>query len=194
MKFKIILLLLGLIFVNNLNLYSQEKNEDCKKDESMLKYEKPEYNDGKIFIQRVICEPELSKDEIYLSAREFFTNNFNCGECVLDLEDKENGVMIGKGNIFSHRFKHLSTINIYLHFTIKIECKNGRYRFTLYNFQQSTVNAQNIKTSVENIFDPAWKMGKKARKQQQSGFLNTFESLRKLIIHEIRKEEKDSDW
>src|SRR6266496_2496034 len=53
---------------------------------------------GEIKFTEVVYVDSISKLLLYSRAREWFTKAFKSSKAVLDLDDKENGKLIGKGN------------------------------------------------------------------------------------------------
>ena len=53
--------------------------------------------DGKVTYTDVIQLQGVSKDEMYKRAKHWFVDTFNSGKDVIQLDDKKNGEVIGKG-------------------------------------------------------------------------------------------------
>lgn len=89
-------------------------------------------NNDLIFSKVIKTDGNLSKDEIFTKVQAFFAYNYNSAKHVIQVSDKEQGLIIGKGlyadlnewvdSGFGIRYK-LSTEHI-----AKVECKDGRIR------------------------------------------------------------------
>jgi len=93
--------------------------------DSTLSYSKVEYVDS-----------TLKSSELFTRAREWFALTFRSSNDVIQLEDKQNGKLIGKG-----AFKYTSRILYgsegtkgWVYYTLTIQVKDGRYKFDLTNF------------------------------------------------------------
>lgn len=99
---------------------------------------------GKIEFQEIIDAPNKSKSEIYTAAREWFAKSFVSANAVLQMDDKDSGVLVGKGKIGSS-----------MDILIKVETKDGRLRYTLtdivYSLGTMKYNAEVI-LSDENLY------------------------------------------
>lgn len=73
--------------------------------------------------QKIIEIPGKTQDELYRSANEFFVGVFNSAEQTIQYQDKEEGIIKGKGKfreVFSHNYD----------FIITVEAKDGKVRIT----------------------------------------------------------------
>lgn len=97
---------------------------------------------GKIYFNEVIQVDSITKDLLYYNAKVFFAEVFKSANDVIQMDDKENGVLIGKGftNVYAKAVFRDGLI-IYLDFTgtvqmwytIKIQCKDNRYKYDIYD-------------------------------------------------------------
>ena len=88
---------------------------------------------NKIIYTDVILFDSFSKNDIYFSANEWFVNTFNSAESVIQMNDKEKGIIIGKGYSDVYSKTSLSIIQSKLYYTIKIEIKENKYKFSIYD-------------------------------------------------------------
>ena|SRR5690554_3320164 len=87
-----LLLLLFLTFFGTLS-YGQSAKEMLAEIEG-----KWELDDNEnVTVVKVIEVPELKKDEIFNRALNYFTYNYVSGKSVIQTQDKENGLIVGKG-------------------------------------------------------------------------------------------------
>ncbi|WP_162055059.1 DUF4468 domain-containing protein [Pontibacter pamirensis] len=75
---------------------------------------------GKIEFQEVIQVSGKSQAEIHTHAREWFAKAFVSANAVLQMDDKDAGILIGKGRLGDE-----------IDILIKVESKDGRFRYTL---------------------------------------------------------------
>lgn len=78
-------------------------------------------------------------DQLYTSARMWFAEKFKSANEVLQMDDRENGVIIGKGNISSDEYYSAGMgiqvqSNWIVKFTIKVMVKDGRYKCDMNDF------------------------------------------------------------
>jgi hypothetical protein len=79
-----------------------------------------------------IEDTTISKEQLYLIIIEWFNGNFKSSKHVIQFEDKEEGVIIGKGNIPIKKTMYLTDSRV--EFTIKILIKDSKYRYRIMNF------------------------------------------------------------
>lgn len=81
-----------------------------------------------------VREINLTKDEIYDSALEWIAQTFVDSKAVIELKDKDNGKIIGKGMTSFTSSNRLASSNIPCRFTLIVEAKDNKYRTTYNNF------------------------------------------------------------
>lgn len=86
---------------------------------------------GKITYTEVISVEDKDATDLFLSAKEWFVNNFVSAKNVIQMEDKNAGIILGKGKIPVYTNNAFKTDLGFVEFTIKIEVKDGRYKYTL---------------------------------------------------------------
>jgi len=82
--------------------------------------------DSKIVYEGVIEVPERAKQELLNNAKQWFVDYFKDSKNVIQNEDKDQGRIVGKGII-------LIELNTYDKITIQIDCKDGKYRYRIYD-------------------------------------------------------------
>ena len=81
---------------------------------------------------QVIEAPGKTKEQLYITINYWYSNTFNSGKAVIQLNDKDAGVIIGKGYIEGIA-AHMGGINTYkvnLTPIIKTDIKEGKIRIT----------------------------------------------------------------
>jgi hypothetical protein len=77
---------------------------------------------------------DLTKNEIYDTSLEWMAQTLSGPREVIELKDKDNGKIIGKG-ITSFRGKvGIGSTNVLCRFTLTVEAKDNKYRTTYSNF------------------------------------------------------------
>lgn len=98
----------------------------------------PTNENGQVQFEEVIQVQGASADQLFLLARTWFVDYFKSAQDVIQFEDKSNGVIKGKGlsEIVYQSGKLFGTplINTaYLNYTITIQVRDGRYKYTIDN-------------------------------------------------------------
>lgn len=86
----------------------------------------------------VIMDSTINKNELYSRAREWFAKAFKSSINVIQMDDKENGKIIGKGltQVYHKSFgKSYPSGNI--NFTISLYLKDGKYKYEITNFHHT---------------------------------------------------------
>jgi hypothetical protein len=188
-------LLISFIFVTILSLrsYSQDSLS------SPLEYSKV-----------VNVDTTLSSKELYNRARAWFAETYRSAQDVIQMDDKEIGKIIGKGNM-----KYVSSVFVgsngtkgWIRYTISIQVKDGRYKYDISNFLHEG-NAFNpygaisfglITNSIECPYKTGSMSGQKWKNKVWKDIKETIEAnispLSQSIISAMGKpaKAKDSDW
>jgi Domain of unknown function (DUF4468) with TBP-like fold len=112
-------LLLSLTLLLSLQIYSQDSL-----DTSLT------------YTQVVKVDSTLSSNELYLRARAWFAESYRSAHDVIQMDDKDNGKIIGKGNLryLSNIFEGSDGTKGWIRYTISIQVKNGRYKYEITDF------------------------------------------------------------
>jgi hypothetical protein len=87
------------------------------------------------YTEVVTVNDSSSKDELFSRAKSCFAHLFKSSKNVIQNEDKDSGIIIGKGNIKAHARALGSDYNGgFVNFTITIACKDGRYKYVITDF------------------------------------------------------------
>ncbi|KAA3438902.1 DUF4468 domain-containing protein [Rufibacter hautae] len=72
--------------------------------------------------------------QLYTPARSWYASTFNSSKSEFEIDDKETGVLMGKG--FSDIIvTTLIPVKLKLWYTVKVEVKDGRYRYQMTDFK-----------------------------------------------------------
>lgn len=91
------------------------------------------FKDGRLIYEEVVVVPERSKMELYKNTKQWFVDEFKSSKDVIQSEDKEDGKIIGKGIIPIYYNNWAGTAKCTDLITIQIECKDGKYRYKIYD-------------------------------------------------------------
>jgi len=95
------------------------------------------FNDkGKLEYSEVINtnDSNNSKELVFLKAKSWFVETYNSSKAVLEIEDKELGVLMGKP--LTHLYISIGMGSIFktrMYYTIKVQVKKGRCKISIYN-------------------------------------------------------------
>jgi hypothetical protein len=92
---------------------------------------------GKIEYSGVVSAPGKTKNEIYITVKQWISETHKSSKYVIDLDDKDAGIIIIKDNIFLSNVvgKQKKFYNISSFQTIKIEIKDERFKYTFSDFE-----------------------------------------------------------
>lgn len=114
--------------------------------------------DGKVVYEFVDSSIISQKDLIHNRARTWVANNFRDANAVIQLDDKELGELIGKGN-FSWGMLDYATC----YFTVSVSSRDNKYRFRFYDI----IIMQGTKAPKKSIESHIGADGSKNKKQQE---------------------------
>lgn len=135
--------------------------------------------DGKVFYETTDSTTG-TESELYIRARSWFVNTFNDANAVLQMDDKEDGIIMGKGatkydagNIITGPFP------MYLHYTININVKNNKWRIQIYDIYGAPPRSE--ATYIPEELLKYSKMNKKKLQRIDDDARSTIASFRKAI-------------
>ena len=95
-----------------------------------------------VTIFKVIEAPGLKKEEIFNRALNYFTYNYVSGKSVIQTQDKENGLIVGKG-IYNNIHIGISLLTTYVdaYHILRVDVKDGKARIivTLTEYEKKLV-------------------------------------------------------
>jgi hypothetical protein len=84
---------------------------------------------------KVINTDSIGKDAIYAKVKEWFAINYNSAKDVIQMDDKEAGILTGKGTVeYSHGGAGYLCYDGYIDYNIKIQVKDNRLKVELTDF------------------------------------------------------------
>ena len=104
---------------------------------------------GQIEYQAVVQVDSVSKNDLYTAARTAFADLYKDSEEVLEVDDREGGIMVARGwtRIYTESGA-ADQMGSQLWFSTKLEFKDGRYRMTIYDLK-TVVEANPITSRFE---------------------------------------------
>lgn len=153
----------------------------------------------KVSYQGIEYVSSVSKDELYIRAREWFARIFVSAQDVIQMDDKAAGKIIGKGvykNLKTGIFVDNTTT---IYYTVSITVKDGRYRYEISDiyreiFSQDFSNYTTTtgKESLDELINNPKNINKdgeyKGKLKQTTLIVNTVApELRKSIIDALSK-------
>lgn len=109
--------------------------------------------DGKIIYQSVIELPGRTQIELYKNSKQWFVDYFKSSKDVIQNDDKESGKVIGKGIIFVYLKTTFFSQTISDKITIQIDCKDGKYRYKIYDINLTVPSSYSSVTGPVPAFD-----------------------------------------
>ncbi len=99
----------------------------------------------KTFNWDVIDSIPKSKDQIYLSAKSFIVDYWKSANNVIQLDDKENGIIVIKAVSVQKKFFQMNDHVYVFPYTVKFQMKNNKYRVIIENVHCESALCQNVK-------------------------------------------------
>lgn len=142
--------------------------------------------DGKVFYEKIYQDSGVSKNDFYVRAKNAFLRLFPATKDVIQNEDKENGIISGKG-FFTFSTKGGGLLNMPLPSsvmaTINIIVKDGKYKIEVFDFYKQAMSNLEDEGSIETFYT----MAAKGKRFWQRYFINFNERVL-LIFVQIKTE------
>ncbi len=159
-------LMTGLIILITINLSAQD----------LISYEK------------VIKTDSIGKALIFSTINDWFATTYNSANDVIQMVDKEAGIIIGKGSM-KYYYGNNSSYNGNINYTIKVYVKDNRYKVILTDFKHSGLSFDlGLITSAEiyatkgmykKYHNKAWSDIKLKTEQYSNDIFNSIENKTK---------------
>jgi hypothetical protein len=199
----LILIFISLFFVVNI---SHSQNSKVKKMLSEIEGKWEVDDSGNVTYTRIVEVDSVSKEELYLRALGYFTYNYNSGEDVIQVSDKESGTIIGKGlysNIPVSSF--MAFVGIETYHILRIDLKEGKARIilSLTDYRVRGYNASAVLVYNDVKISRAFPI--KPNQTQKNAYgaafyeshkraINTLEGLEKALKEGNSTKKVDDDW
>ena len=90
------------------------------------------------FTEVVTLSEDVPKDKLYSKAREWFATTYKSSNAVLQMQDKEDGKLVGKALMqVYHRAMGKNYDSGYINYTISISVKDNRYKYEITDFHHT---------------------------------------------------------
>lgn len=141
------------------------------------------------YTEVVLVDSSTTKQELYSKAREWFAKTYVSSTNVLQMEDKENGKLIGKA-LMEVSFKTILGTNFpggFINYTISIYLKDGKYKYEFTNFHHTGTIAYNGQKVPDGgdcesiILKKKGLTGNSYKNTYQSFFIQMDENIKVLI-------------
>ena len=139
--------------------------------------------DGKVTYTNVINVDSVRKDELFVRAKKWFATTYKSANDVIQMDDKDAGEIVGKGNM---QIKYYAR-NPRIRHTITISVKDGKYRYIISDLEYSDI--QGDKFNIEN-FPKAWFGEQKLYDVIDSNVKAIIESIKAAMT----SSKKNDDW
>lgn len=166
--------------------------------------ELPRDENGRLIYTEVVQADDTTVDELYLRAKQFFVESFKSANDVIQLDDKESGIVSGKAFQDIYIAVMGTSTKIQLWYTIKILSREGRYKYEIYDILFKSYPSSQmgiITTPAEDMFDKStyYKNNGKARgiqeqyKDQTVSAMNTLQVLIKASMNKVAADSSEGD-
>jgi len=152
--------------------------------------------DGTVTFQEIVNVPDTKAERLYNRSKLWFVEFFRTSEHVIEMDDPDLGVIVGNGLTSIYQESMGIQVETQVYFTVKIETKDNRARYTLSNFAMT--NSANNRVPVETFFSERY-MFKKNGKPYKASLIWHEEFLKEVNL--IEKSIQDgllesvtSDW
>jgi len=168
---------------------------------SQIIKELPTDENGKLNYNKVVQVENTNKNELYLRGRAFFANTFKDAKEVIQMDDKDSGIIIGKAFSDIYITSWGNSIPIQMWFSIKIQAKDAKYKYEIYNiYFKSYPGEYGVYThSAEKWFDRKiyYKNNGKPRNIREKYKIETtkeIQSLESAIISKMNTTDQNEKW
>lgn len=151
---------------------------------------------GKIIYVEIVKADSISKEKIYSKTKEWFALNFKSSNDVIQLDDRENFTIIGKGAI---KVNLMSFDAGFVRFTIKVQAKDNKYKYEISDFVHDAKSAKRPEMeggSLENVKPDC--SGISMTKGQWNDIKTQADNQVKLLIQSLKTKistnNTESDW
>jgi Domain of unknown function (DUF4468) with TBP-like fold len=162
--------------------------------------ELPVDDKGEVDFTEVVHVDSANKDKLYRIARAWFANTFTSANKVLEMDDKDAGMLIGKAYQDVY-YKDLIANKSKLWYTIKVYLKDNRYRYEItdmfiedypgrYNINPPKIPIETI--VIKKLHKPNGELEKLAQ-QFKDETIRVGNSLSNELKEAITKSSKSSD-
>lgn len=165
-------------------------------------------DNNNVTFTKVIEVPNASKDILYTRALSYFTYKYNSGDDVIQVKDKDQGIIIGKGVYPKvHTGHSISTTVVNTTHILRIDIKDNKIRAIItlqeYHTTETGASSNSIPTRNEYAVSSRYPIAKKdmqktvMTKAFYKSYLqvqNSFAELEKSLNEGNTGHENNNDW
>lgn len=107
--------------------------------------------DGQYQYQEVVQVDKSIKTDLFKKAKIYFVDNFKSANDVIQYQDADEGKIIGKGYFSVNELKFLTNVEWQVYYGTEILCKDGKYRYRLYDITIKQVWSGSGPSNVRNL-------------------------------------------
>jgi hypothetical protein len=157
--------------------------------------------DGKIIYQKVLDLKGVQAKEIFKRANFWFIDSFKIPNDVINYNNPEEGIIIGKGNLnltwVNEKAVLVTPITVLLSFSVKLEVKEEKLRYSIFDLAISDLTLRNFR-AIETEFTQEKMYSKKGKPDKYSWdwyyiYEDAVRSLENSIEKGVNKSES-KDW
>ncbi|MCA4897769.1 MAG: DUF4468 domain-containing protein [Bacteroidota bacterium] len=154
--------------------------------------ELPKDENGNLLFSEVVQVDSVSKNELYSRSKDFFVSVFKSAKDVVQLDDKEAGIVTGKG--FSKIQE--AGVELQMWYSIKIQSKNGRYKYEIFDlyFQYEAKTSPPSEVFDKSVYYKKNGEPRTAYETRKNEMLKKIKSLTESIKTTMNKKSKKDDW
>ncbi len=110
--------------------------------------ELPTDENGKINFNEVVLIDSVPAGELYLRAKRFFVDTFKSANDVIQMDDRQASIIIGKG--YSDIYIKIAgpPTSLQMWYSVKIQGRDGRYRYEIYDISFKSYSSQYAPSST----------------------------------------------
>lgn len=141
--------------------------------------------------QGVVSVERKTASELYTQIKLFIVENFKSANDVIQLDDKESGVLVVKGIIPVTIKIMIGTYTYSMYINFKFETKDGRFRYTAETTSVVDPNAPNAGDMVALINK---KPGGKYQMTAKAAITEAVNDFIKVLANSFNEAESTEDW
>lgn len=144
-----------------------------------------------IYSEVVTLDNSESSANLYIKALTWFNNYYQSGKSVIQMQDKEAGIIIGKGSFRCNLYTMVPNKGL-LSYTITVSCKEGKYKYDITNLiWQSSTNS--LSYNAEE-FLPDSKLARNNKKMARKTIEEINENMKILTTNLKSSLAKKENW
>jgi len=142
----------------------------------------PVNSNGKIEYTEVVSVDSAKAADLFSRSKLYITNAFKSGKDVTQLVDDETKTIVGKGVLKIYINAGLGIMwDVYVHFKTTIQCRDGRYKYSLTEFEAELIGGSTDALEEEKPKSYTKKMWASLKEQTNSTINEMIIDLKKQM-------------